>query len=312
MSKNFATAANVSVIIPAYRAAATIGRAVQSVLAQTVRPDEILVIDDGSPDDLAAALAEFGDRVTLIRKANGGAASARNLGIERATGDFIAFLDADDYWSPTKLEQQLRIFAKHPELGLVAGQYNEEPPGGERQIALTRTSECFNRVLTLRGEPAFWLATIVWTGTVMVRRETLGCERFVTGLEPVEDRDLWVRMILRAPCCLSSEPLATAVLEPGSMSRSNVARDCANMLNVVRRQRATLGSAASRMWEAHTYYRWGACEAEPGPAVAKMIVSCWLWPFPFRNELVRTRYARPKVLAVSLLRLMGLRRRASA
>ena len=74
----------VSVIIPAYLATRTIRRTVDSLLAQTRVPDEILIIDDGSPDRLAEALAIYGDAVTLIRKTNGGAASARNLGIDLA------------------------------------------------------------------------------------------------------------------------------------------------------------------------------------------------------------------------------------
>src|SRR5262245_16757980 len=121
--------ANVTVIIPAYRAAKTIARAVDSALGQTCPPKEILVIDDGSPDDLPSALRGYRDRVTLIRQANGGAASARNRGIEHATGEFIAFLDADDYWEPAKLQAQLDILKAHPEVGLVAGLYYEELPG---------------------------------------------------------------------------------------------------------------------------------------------------------------------------------------
>ena len=312
MNESVGKAATVSVIIPAYRAAATIGRAVRSVLAQTTPAAEILVVDDGSPDDLASALAEFGERVTLIRKPNGGAASARNLGIERAKGDFIAFLDADDYWEPSKLERQLEAFRRHPEVGLVAGQYFAESPGGAPQLSLVRETPWFDRVLCLKGEPAFRAATIVWTGTVMIRRETLGEERFVSGLEPAEDRDLWARIIRAAPVWLFSDPLATAVLEAGSLSRSGASRDCANMLQVVRRHSDFLGSKAARMWEAHTYYRWGACEPEPSAALAKLIRSWWLWPVPFREELVIQRYARAKAICVNVLRLARFRKRSDA
>ncbi len=90
----------ISVVIPAYRAARTIERAVDSVLGQTRRADEIIVVDDGSPDDLAEVLGRYGSRVRLLRKRNGGAASARNLAIEECRGELIAFLDADDYWEP--------------------------------------------------------------------------------------------------------------------------------------------------------------------------------------------------------------------
>src|SRR5690242_15829202 len=113
----------VSVIIPAYRCATTIRRAVDSLLAQTQPPRQILVVDDSSPDDLAAALESYGPAVTHLRKPNGGAASARNYGIERATGGLVALLDADDYWEPTKLERQVEVLRRHPEVGVVASLY---------------------------------------------------------------------------------------------------------------------------------------------------------------------------------------------
>lgn len=301
---------SVSVVIPAYRAAGTIGRAVKSVLAQTVLAAEIIVIDDGSPDDLAAALAPFGDRVTCLQKENGGAASARNLGIEKAQGDFIAFLDADDYWEPDKIERQLQVFEKHPEVGLVAGQYFAEPPGAERTLALDYAADWFDRSLNVGGERAFMAAMIIWTGTLLVRRAVLGDERFVEGLETAEDRDLWTRLVSNAPCFLLSEPLATAVLEPGSLSRSSVSHDCSNMLHVVRRHRKLLGKKHVRMWEALTYYRWGACEPEPRVALAKLLRSLWLWPFPFRRELVVMPYARPKAILARCARCVGFAKSA--
>lgn len=98
----------ISVVIPAYNRADTISAAVRSALEQTRPADEILVVDDGSRDDIAGALAPFGNRVTLIRHIrNQGAAAARNTGIRVAQGNYIAFLDSDDYWVPEKLGRQI-------------------------------------------------------------------------------------------------------------------------------------------------------------------------------------------------------------
>jgi glycosyltransferase involved in cell wall biosynthesis len=97
---------NISVVIPTYNRARKIATAVESVLAQTLRPHEVLVIDDGSTDDTAEALAPLKDRIRYIRKPNGGASSARNLGILEARCDWIAFLDSDDAWDPSKLAKQ--------------------------------------------------------------------------------------------------------------------------------------------------------------------------------------------------------------
>ena len=121
----------VSVVIPAYKSAGTICRAVDSVLAQTTAAHEVIVVDDGSPDNQNEVIERtYGERVILVRKPNGKTASARNAGIERATGDFIAFLDADDYWAPQKLATQLAVFERHLKVGMVAGRFIEQEPDG--------------------------------------------------------------------------------------------------------------------------------------------------------------------------------------
>jgi glycosyltransferase involved in cell wall biosynthesis len=247
----------VTVVIPAFRAAHTISRAVESALSQTRPPDEIVVIDDGSPDDLAGALSRYAGRVSLVRKTNGGAASARNLAIERSSGELIAFLDADDYWEPTKLERQLEIMRAYPEVQLVASRYFTAPPQGGRSGPYPEfDARRFGRVLTPTGPEAFKVATIVWTSTVLARRSGLGDNRFVSGLEPAEDRDLWVRLVASGSAYIIPDALATAVLEPGSLSRSSLDVDCTNMLRVVHRNAALLRPRGVRAWEAHVYGRW--------------------------------------------------------
>lgn len=104
----------VSVIVPAYNAEATLAETLSSVLAQTHRRLEILVVDDGSRDGTAAvaeAVRRAEPRLELIRQANAGVAAARNAGLARARGDYVAWLDADDLWHPAKVEKQLAVFA---------------------------------------------------------------------------------------------------------------------------------------------------------------------------------------------------------
>jgi glycosyltransferase involved in cell wall biosynthesis len=103
----------VSVIVPAFNAAETVRDAVRSALNQTHRNLEVIIVDDGSTDQtqvIAACLVESDPRVCYVRKDNGGVASARNRGIAEAQGEFVATLDADDLWHPTKLERQLERF----------------------------------------------------------------------------------------------------------------------------------------------------------------------------------------------------------
>jgi glycosyltransferase involved in cell wall biosynthesis len=250
----------VSTIIPAYKAARTIGRAVDSVLAQTRPSAEILVVDDGSPDDLSYALRPYGDRVTLIRKPNGGAASARNRGIDEAKGDLIAFLDADDSWEPMKLERHLEIFERYPQVGLTASRFFTREPDGPQVPPSPNGERVYDQVLQAHGEDAFSLATMVWTGTVVVKRLALGEHRFVSGLEPAEDRDLWVRLISENAVYFLSDPLATAVLEPDSLSRGDQDVAYNNMLRVVHRNRELLGRRGLRNWERNVYRQWAGVQ----------------------------------------------------
>src|SRR5579883_2718722 len=93
----------VSVVIPTYNYGHFLGRALASVFAQTYAPIECIVVDDGSTDDTPAVLAQYGDRVRVIKRQRGGPAAARNAGVEAAKGEFVAFLDADDWWAKDKI-----------------------------------------------------------------------------------------------------------------------------------------------------------------------------------------------------------------
>ena len=108
----------VSVVIPSYNSARFVREAVDSALAQTLAPLEVIVVDDGSTDDTAAALEPRSDRIRLIRQENAGVSAARNAGIRSARGTLIAFLDADDVWLPEKLERQTPLHEQDPQIGL--------------------------------------------------------------------------------------------------------------------------------------------------------------------------------------------------
>ena len=109
----------VSVIMPTFNHARYLRAAIDSALAQTHPPHEVIVVDDGSTDATPAILSEYGDRIRAMRQPNAGVAAARNAGLATASGDYVAFLDSDDVWAPDKLERQLALFAANPALGLV-------------------------------------------------------------------------------------------------------------------------------------------------------------------------------------------------
>lgn len=112
----------VTLLIPVFNRAGPLVEAVESCLAQTWRPIEILVIDDGSTDDLAGALGRFGSSVRLLRRAHGGVAGARNLGVRAATGDLVHFLDSDDLLLPAAIESKLEAFRIVADADLCYGQ----------------------------------------------------------------------------------------------------------------------------------------------------------------------------------------------
>lgn len=109
----------VSVIIPNYNYARYVRDAVDSVLAQTYPYIEIIVVDDGSKDGSQAVIESYGDKITPLFQENQGVSAARNNGIEVASGEYIAFLDSDDLWSPLKVEMQVEAFIDNAELGMV-------------------------------------------------------------------------------------------------------------------------------------------------------------------------------------------------
>lgn len=109
----------ISVILPTHNRADLVSQAVESVLNQTFKDIELIVIDDGSTDNTEDALRPYFSMINYIRQAQGGPGKARNQGIKSARGEYIAFIDDDDIWLPFKLELQMECFIKHPELALI-------------------------------------------------------------------------------------------------------------------------------------------------------------------------------------------------
>ncbi|MGH7450208.1 MAG: glycosyltransferase family 2 protein [bacterium] len=150
----------ISVIIPAYNAGRYLGEAIASVLAQTHRAHEIIVIDDGSTDDTANIAQSFSPSVRYEWQPNDGAGAARNHGVELARGNFLAFLDADDLWIEDKLARQFAAFESDPTLNMVFGhvqQFYSPELGEEIKKRIKLPAE------TMRG---------FHPGAMLIKRET--------------------------------------------------------------------------------------------------------------------------------------------
>lgn len=134
------TSPRFSVVIPAYNAGATITRALDSVLAQTWSAHEIIVVDDGSNDNTAEVVATYGDQVTYLHQKNAGPSAARNRGVEAASGDWIAFLDADDWYYPVRLQAHAEMITADPDLDFLVASFDYRDMTGkliERSIDQT-------------------------------------------------------------------------------------------------------------------------------------------------------------------------------
>lgn len=200
----------VSIIIPTFNRALKVARAISSVLYQTFRDFEIVVVDDGSTDETAGSLAQFRHHITSIRHpGNLGVSAARNSGIKAARSAFVAFLDSDDYWLPKKLSVQMGFFSKNP--GAVACQTEEIWVRNGRRVNPRKkhrkpTGDIF--------EPSLRLC-LVSPSAVMLRRSLLReIGLFDEGLPACEDYDLWLRIASRYPVYLIEEALL--VKEGGS------------------------------------------------------------------------------------------------
>lgn len=166
-----------SVIIPNYNYARFVGQAIESALAQSPAPLEVIVVNNGSTDNSLEVLRGFGDRIRLIDQQNKGQSGARNAGIAAAQGDLIAFLDADDVWLPGKLEKQLSLFERR-EVGLVYGGYTLA--NGTLEPRETRIPRLRGRILR---EFAAGPAAVITGGesTAVIRKE---CFERVGGFDP--------------------------------------------------------------------------------------------------------------------------------
>jgi glycosyltransferase involved in cell wall biosynthesis len=108
----------ISCIVPVYNCERYVGEALESILKQSYRTIEIIVADDGSTDETARVIGQYGKQVRYLRQTNAGPAAARNLGLNAARGEFVAFLDADDLWHPEKLARQIARFQTRSQLDL--------------------------------------------------------------------------------------------------------------------------------------------------------------------------------------------------
>ena len=259
----------ISVVIPAYNSEAFIAKAVDSVLAQELLPDEIIIVDDGSSDGtqsvvekLIAGQQDKKPRIKYIHQTNQGPAVARNTGIKNAAGDYIAFLDADDRWLPARLKKQVAILQARPEVGLVcSGRFRVEETTGRKTI------DCKGSKLSDDSYRDLWTqGNYVVTSTVLARKQ---CFQEVGGFDEdrrvlgCEDAGMWLRIAGRFAVAYVNEPLVEYLVRTSGLNRSNIQRSYEAAIFSLQkhepefRKRCVDAESVIRQQWGRTYHAWG-------------------------------------------------------
>jgi glycosyltransferase involved in cell wall biosynthesis len=213
------SAPRVSVILPTYNRAHLLPRAIESVLAQTHADFELIVVDDASTDETADVVAGINDaRVSLYRlDANGGAAAARNVGLAHARGEFLAFIDSDDTWSPRKLEAQMAAMARSSDRAGLCVCSITVHRGRETFTNRWEDEEIHGEDALARIAGGIGYGTLSW----LVRRRAIDDAGGFDGTLPrLQDYELTIRIARAWNVRTLSESMATANVQPDSLSSS--------------------------------------------------------------------------------------------
>jgi glycosyltransferase involved in cell wall biosynthesis len=200
----------ISVIIPTYNREKLVGEAIASILTQRLQDFEILVIDDGSTDSTLKVLSQLRYPIKVLKSNRNGPAKARNIGIQEARGDYIAFLDSDDLWEPNKLQRQLTYLRRFKHIPFV---YTNVRFREKNQI---KRKTLFDDVVPLRKHllPALVSGDAICTSTVMIKKQIFDeVGLFDERLKIHEDQDLWNRISSRYTLGHINEPLCIMRLD---------------------------------------------------------------------------------------------------
>jgi glycosyltransferase involved in cell wall biosynthesis len=219
----------VSVIIPTHNRSNLLREAIESVAAQTVGDFEVIVVDDGSTEAIAAAITDHPVRPKVIRQSRQGPAAARNRGIREATADLVAFLDSDDLWHPAKLERFLSAIDADPDTRIFYGPMR--PISANGSAVPGRTKPCYPGRITEK----LFCSSFVHAPTVVCRKDLLlEVGGFNQTLPVCEDYDLWLRISVNEPFGLVEEPLAMRRLHADRLSKRCMCSNLAVKARVLR------------------------------------------------------------------------------
>jgi glycosyltransferase involved in cell wall biosynthesis len=269
---------SVSAIIPTYNRLGYIRRAIDSVLAQTVPVDEVFVVDDGSTDGTAAVVeAEYGESARMIRQANTGISGARRRGVEEACGEWIAFLDSDDEWTPNHIKDLLDAAGKVPEdVAWIFGDLRWVADDGRETTLFQKSSFSVTECPLIFPDSSVFLGPVpCWLQASLIRRRViLELDGFHEGLRSWEDSLLAYQVASRykfaaIPFVVTSLYRTTDLAGSSLSSRRASSSDCfhSRMMSYS----AVIKSGRVRPWnkyyagEVRAFCRWLADSGQPVP-----------------------------------------------
>lgn len=271
----------ISVVIPCYNCAGTIGRTLESIFRQSRPPDEIVTVDDGSTDDTSKVLKEFSGRITVESQPNSGVSATRNRGVELAGCEWIAFCDSDDLWHPAKLEIMARAAEEIPGAEFIFHDFTMVRDGevlaerssesvhslfpvfrrgkitmaeilaDHRQVALPETAGEWSSAPVYTGNALYWLmmGNFIQPSTLLIKRELfLESGGFDVEFRVAEDTELFLRLSKSVDYSYIDLPLMTYEVRGGSLLHANL------LLTVVSGTRALVRHCVDDR-EVHDRYR---------------------------------------------------------
>ena len=226
----------ISVIIPAFNVERFIKDALDSVLTQTYKKMEIVVVDDGSTDDTKLILEDYARYIRTIVQKNEGVAAARNRGIAETHGEYIAFLDGDDVWFSNKLERQVNLFGMKSEVGLVSGQYECIDEVGELMGGGHSSLVCqFDRPVSLYDE-LLAKGNPIWTSSVIVKRQLLNeVGLFDVTKRRSQDYDMWIRLSEKNKFYVMSDKVGKYRLVRKSLTHGSIRSEYEAQLEILKK-----------------------------------------------------------------------------
>jgi len=313
-----------SVVIPVFNKRHTLARVVRTVLAQALRPFELILVDDGSTDGSLDCVAAVDDpRLRRLSQANAGPGPARNAGIAAARNEWVALLDADDLWAPDHLEELDRVRSRHPEASLIGTASAIATLDRAEAVLLGLGGARRGRIESVDLIAAFGRAERpLFTSSAALRKTAWAEAGGFRGHPTGQDRDFFVRLALAGPVAVSDRATAVAVYRTGGISDRRASRprprpperleDLAPSVRTLLEARPHADPARRRSIDAYVrcYLHWSAQEAARAHDVATLRALRALYgpPVRGRDRLPLAAAALPEAAARGALRLLYPRR----